>query len=67
VNEDPIVRAAANRTGSYRHWEEGLGKRTRAWSDVSCVDLELTLNLPPNDATLLTPVGADSFPEGGLA
>ncbi len=58
-----LRRAAANCAGSYRVWADGLGKRTRVWPDVSCADAELTVNLPPNGATLLEPLAADAFPE----
>jgi hypothetical protein len=48
-----LTRAAANCAGAYRTWAERMGKRTQVWDDLSCGDLELAVNLPPNNATLL--------------
>jgi len=50
---DLPTRATANCAGAYRAWAERLGRPTRLWDDLSCADLELAVNLPPNNATLL--------------
>lgn len=32
-----------------------IGKRTRLWDDLTWADLELSVSVPPNNATLLGP------------
>jgi hypothetical protein len=54
-DHDVLARAAANCGGAYRTWAERLGRPTRVWDDLSCGDLGLATNLPPNNATLLRP------------
>ncbi len=53
LNPVMLDRAVANCAGAYRTWAERLGKPTRIWEDLSCGDLGLSVNLPPNNATLL--------------
>jgi GNAT superfamily N-acetyltransferase len=53
IDAETLHLVAANCAGAYRTWVWRLGKRTRLWDDLSCVDLELAVPLPPNGATLL--------------
>ena len=59
VDEQTLRSAAANLAGANRTWVERLGKRTRAWDDLSCTDLELSVALPPNGAVPLGPPNGD--------
>src|SRR5438477_1779555 len=61
VDADVLSRAAANCGGAYRAWAEFLGRPTARWPDVSCGDLGLGTNLPPNNATLLAPPDPGGF------
>jgi hypothetical protein len=56
--DDLLARAAANCAGAYRTWAERMGRPTGVWDDLSCADLGLPVILPPNNATVLRPVGA---------
>jgi hypothetical protein len=53
AGEEVIRLAAANCAGAYRTWADRLGRRTEVADDLSCADLELSVSLPPNNATLL--------------
>jgi hypothetical protein len=63
-NSAMLPRAAANCAGAYRIWAERMGKPARLWDDLSCGDLGVPTNLPPNNATLLRPATPESL--GGV-
>jgi len=60
---ETLLRAAANCAGAYRAWAGGVGMPSRLWDDLSCGDLALPVNLPPNNATLLSPSAPANFEE----
>jgi GNAT superfamily N-acetyltransferase len=61
LNGAMLPRAAANCAGAYRTWAERMGKPARLWDDLSCGDLGLAANLPPNNATLLRPATQETL------
>lgn len=65
VDDDVLVRAAANCAGAYRTWAEALGKPAQVWDDLSCGDLELPVSMPPSRCTSAWVTGpSPSSPSG---
>ena len=56
IDDEVLVRAAANCAEAYRTWVAGLGRPWRAWDDLLVADMGLPVPLPPNHAALRTPL-----------
>ncbi|HET6714781.1 MAG TPA: GNAT family N-acetyltransferase [Actinomycetota bacterium] len=63
MSDDPLAGAAANCAEAYRAWAAGVGRPWRAWDDLVLADLGLPVSLPPNHASVLTPLTDEAVPD----
>ena len=63
MGDDPLAGAAANCAEAYRAWAAGVGRPWRAWDDLVLADLGLPVSLPPNHASVLTPLTDEAVPD----
>ena len=63
MGDDPLAGAAANCVEAYRACSRRSAACGRAWDDLVLADLGLPVSLPPNHASVLTPLTDEAVPD----